>query len=150
MSIRVGEMELGIPNTSPRDTWDCLESDADAQLIDVRTEAEWTFVGCPDLSSIGKSVIFAQWSSFPGQRVEPTYGERLDNVLSGAGLNKTSPLFFICRSGVRSLAAAQAMAERGFAACHNVADGFEGPLDTARRRGRIAGWKVSGLPWIQS
>jgi hypothetical protein len=45
--------------------------------------------------------------------------------------------------------AARAIAAQGYAHCHNVADGFEGPLDQHRRRGMAAGWKAAGLPWLQ-
>jgi hypothetical protein len=41
------------------------------------------------------------------------------------------------------------MAEAGYRACHNVAGGFEGPLDDDRHRGSAGGWKATGLPWIQ-
>jgi rhodanese-related sulfurtransferase len=59
-------------------------------------------------------------------------------------------LFFICRSGVRSQHAAQAMLARGYTRCFNVAEGFEGPLDDSRHRGVKGGWKSRGLPWVQS
>jgi len=143
-------MEINIPEAGPGDVWQHLQSDADAQLIDVRTSAEWSFVGHPDLGSLNKSVVFAQWSSFPEQTVDPQYAVQLEHTLEEAGLGKATPLFFLCRSGVRSLAAARAMAARGFTGCHNVTDGFEGPPDAERQRGCIAGWKASGLPWVQS
>lgn len=143
-------MDIDIPEAAPGDAWEHLRSDAVAQLIDVRTPAEWTFSGRPELSEIGKSVVFAQWSSFPEQTVDPQFAERLEKALDEAGLGKETPLFFLCRSGVRSLAAARAMAARGFTRCHNVTDGFEGPPNAERQRGHIAGWKASGLTWIQS
>jgi len=62
---------------------------------------------------------------------------------------RSDDLFFICRSGSRSLAAAKAMAAAGYRACHNVAGGFEGPLDDERHRGYAEGWKAAGLPWLQ-
>ncbi len=139
-----------IPEAAPRDVWEHLKSDVVAQLIDVRTPAEWTFVGRPELKSINKSVVFAQWSSYPEQTVDPRYAEQLEHALSDAGLGKDTALFFLCRSGVRSLAAARAMAARGFTRCHNVTDGFEGPPNAERQRGHIAGWKASGLAWVQS
>jgi len=142
-------MDSNIPEAAPGDAWEHLQSDADAQLIDVRTPAEWTFSGHPDLGSIKKSVVFAQWSSWPEHVVDPHYAEQLEQALVGAGVSKDASLFFLCRSGVRSLAAAEAMAARGFTRCHNVTDGFEGPPNAERRRGIIAGWKASGLPWMQ-
>ncbi|MGI9404786.1 MAG: rhodanese-like domain-containing protein [Hyphomicrobiaceae bacterium] len=142
-------METSVPEAAPGDVWNHLQANADAQLVDVRTNAELAFVGFPDLGAINKSIIFAQWSSFPEQEVDPQYADKLGQALETAGFNKDVPLFFLCRSGVRSLAAARAMAAYGYARCHNVTDGFEGPPDAERRRGRIAGWKASGLPWVQ-
>ncbi len=142
-------METNIPEAEPRDVWEHLNSDADAQLIDVRTSAEWTYVGHPDLGTLDKPVVFAQWSSFPEQTVDSHYADQLEHTLENAGLGKETTLFFLCRSGVRSLAAARVMAARGFTRCHNVTDGFEGPPDAGRHRGRTAGWKATGLPWVQ-
>lgn len=143
-------MDTDIPEAAPGDVWEHLQNDVAAQLIDVRTPAEWTFAGHPDLSAIGKSVVFAQWTSFPDNVTDPQFAERLEKALLEAGLSKEAPLFFLCRSGVRSLAAARAMAARGFTQCHNVTDGFEGPPDAKRRRGNISGWKASSLDWMQS
>ena len=145
----VGVTDYPVPEAEPGDVWEHLKTNADAQLVDVRTQAEWTFVGQPDLSALNKSVVLAQWSSFPEQAVDPQYADKLGQALENAGLDKDTPLFFLCRSGVRSLAAARAMAALGYTQCHNVTDGFEGPHDAERRRGRIAGWKASGLPWSQ-
>jgi len=59
-------------------------------------------------------------------------------------------VFFLCRSGVRSRAAAIALASAGWARCYNIAEGFEGGLDEARKRGALGGWRAGGLPWTQS
>ncbi|MEL7544121.1 MAG: rhodanese-like domain-containing protein [Pseudomonadota bacterium] len=138
-----------IPDIEPGEAYRRLQSDAVAQLIDVRTPAEWTFAGHPDLGALGKSAVLAQWSSYPDNAVDTQFADRLSRALSDAGLGKETPLFFLCRSGVRSLAAANAMAAEGFTNCHNVADGFDGPLNEQRQRGHIAGWRASGLPWMQ-
>jgi rhodanese-related sulfurtransferase len=81
--------------------------------------------------------------------VDPRFAERLANELEELGVQSDDDLFFICRSGSRSLAAAKAMAAVGYGACHNVSEGFEGPLDDARHRGTLQGWKAIGLPWQQ-
>jgi rhodanese-related sulfurtransferase len=62
---------------------------------------------------------------------------------------RDAALLFICRSGNRSRAAAEAMTALGFRRCYNVAEGFEGHHDNARHRGQLDGWKAAGLPWIQ-
>jgi rhodanese-related sulfurtransferase len=90
-----------------------------------------------------------EWQSFPDNRVDPAFVEELASALDAAGVKKDSELFFICRSGARSRMAAEAMAAAGYSRCRNVADGFEGPLDADRHRGRVAGWKAAGLSWVQ-
>ncbi|WP_439543685.1 rhodanese-like domain-containing protein [Hyphomicrobium sp.] len=130
-------------------TWARLEADKDAVLIDVRTRAEWTFVGLPDLSSLNKRVLTVEWQSFPESRIDSGFADKLASHFEKAGVRKDAELFFICRSGARSQSAAHAMAEAGYPHCRNVADGFEGPLDSRQQRGQVAGWKAAGLPWKQ-
>ena len=64
-----------------------------------------------------------------------------------AGFTPDHHIFFLCRSGVRSLAAAQRMEAAGFSSVYNIADGFEGPPDATGQRGKLAGWQADGLPW---
>ena len=130
-------------------TWKCLARRLGSQLIDVRTRAEWTYVGIPDLGPLGKRAVLVEWQTFPYQTVDPRFTERLTSELGALGVQLDDDLFFICRSGSRSLAAAKAMADAGYCACHNVAGGFEGPLDDDRHRGSVGGWKAAGLPWLQ-
>ena len=148
MSVQDGEK--AVDNVDVGATWEGLASRPRSQLIDVRTRAEWTYVGLPDLGSIGKRTVLVEWQTFPDQAVDPRFVERLAGELKALGVQKDDDLFFICRSGGRSLAAAKAMAELGYHACHNVAGGFEGPLDDGRHRGSVSGWKAAGLPWLQS
>ena len=140
---------IHIVDVDVQEVWKRLKEDPAAVLIDVRTRAEWSYVGLPELSSIGKQPILIEWQTFPDNRVDPGFVERLSEALEGAGASKQAELFFICRSGGRSKMAAQAMMAAGYAACRNVADGFEGPLDASRHRGQAAGWKAAGLPWAQ-
>jgi rhodanese-related sulfurtransferase len=130
--------------------WSALASKPRSQLVDVRTRAEWTYVGIPDLGPVGKRPVLVEWQTFPDQAVDPRFAERLAGELKALGVKPEDDLFFICRSGSRSLAAAKAMAAIGYRACHNVAGGFEGPLDDKRHRGAKEGWKAVGLPWQQS
>lgn len=138
-----------IEDVPVQETWARLETDAGAVLIDVRTRPEWTFVGLPDLSALSKRALTVEWQTFPDSRVDPDFVEKLSGLLDGAGVAKDAELFFLCRSGVRSRAAAAAMADAGYTRCRNVADGFEGPLDANQKRGQVAGWKAAGLPWRQ-
>lgn len=131
-------------NVSPSDAYAGLRADADAVLIDVRTTAEWSYVGLPDLTQIGKPVIFVEWQHFP----DGTLNESFVDELRSAGVSKGVPIYFMCRSGVRSAAAARAATSAGLGPAYNVSDGFEGPLDQDGHR-VVTGWKAAGLPWRQ-
>jgi rhodanese-related sulfurtransferase len=150
LGARVAERGfVHIADVPVEETWAQLKADPKAVLIDVRTKAEWAFVGVPDLSALGRRVVMVEWQSFPESRVDGDFSGRVAAALAAAGSSKDDALFFICRSGGRSRMAAEAMAEAGYRHCVNVAEGFEGPLDDRRHRGGIAGWKASGLPWVQ-
>jgi rhodanese-related sulfurtransferase len=125
--------------------WQALEADPAAQLCDVRTDAEWAFVGLPDLQAIEREPVLIPWQVYPSMQRNPAF---LD-TLRQAGLGPDTPIYFICRSGARSLAAAQAAAAAGFTRVYNVAEGFEGPPDAEGHRGTVSGWKAAGLPWRQ-
>ena len=131
---------------TPDEAYQLLESQPEAILVDVRTKAEWSYVGVPDLSDVGRSVVLSEWVTFPDGARNPQF---LDD-LTAAAKSKTAPVVFLCRSGVRSVAAAQAATESGFTAAYNITEGFEGPSDQSGHRGTAAGWKVRGLPWRQS
>lgn len=132
-------------DVTPEEAWETLRRDRDAVLVDVRTQAEWVFVGVPDLSEAGKQPLLVQWQVYPSMQVNPGF---VDQVRK-AGASPESPVYFLCRSGGRSRAAAIAMTQAGFGRCFNVAGGFEGGHDTQRHRGAVDGWKASGLPWLQ-
>ena len=131
-------------------TWRRLAEDTGSVLIDVRTRAEWNYVGVPDLSTLGKELILVEWQGFPDGRPNTDFVAELSQKLEGLGVKRDSELYFICRSGARSRLAAEAMLRVGYARCYNVAEGFEGPLDGARHRGSRSGWKAQALPWVQS
>jgi len=133
-------------DVAPATAWKILSEHKDAVLIDVRTRAEWNYVGLPDLDSIAKKPALLEWQVFPSMQPNPEFVA----ALSGAIANKDAPLLFLCRSGARSAAAAKAMTAAGYSTCLNVADGFEGPLDAQAKRGSAGGWKATGLPWRQT
>jgi rhodanese-related sulfurtransferase len=134
-----------VENISPSQVWQVLQQDPQAQLVDVRTDAEWTYVGLTDLSAAGKQPVLIPWQIFPKMEVNAGFVDQLRQ----AGFTPEHHIYFLCRSGVRSLAAANAALEAGFSNVFNVADGFEGNPDAEGHRGRLAGWKASGLPWRQ-
>jgi len=127
------------------EAWRFLEEDPDALLIDVRTVAEWVYVGLPDLSRLGRTAICVQWNLFPQMQANPDFIAHVE----ADGVTRDRPLLLICRSGLRSRDAAVALTGAGFGPCYNVSDGFEGDLDGDKRRGVKNGWKVAGLPWVQ-
>ncbi len=128
------------------EVWKALKEDENAVLIDVRTQAEWAFVGICDLSEADKSPVFISWQNFPHMEVNPGF---TDAVLSQA-ISKDSPLYFLCRSGVRSMSAASAISAMGYDKCFNILGGFEGDKNASGHRGLAGGWKASGLPWTQN
>jgi rhodanese-related sulfurtransferase len=133
-------------DVTPATAWKILSERADAVLIDVRTRAEWNYVGLPDLESLAKKPALVEWQTFPSMQLNPEFVAALSSALP----DKEVPLLFLCRSGVRSAAAAKAMTAAGYSTCINVADGFEGPLDARSKRGAAGGWKAAGLPWRQT
>ena len=134
-----------IDNVSPREVWDALRTDPDVQVVDVRTDVEWAYVGLPDLAATGKRPMLIPWQLFPSMQVNADFIDQMRQ----AGLTPSHKIYFLCRSGVRSLAAAQAAQAAGFSKAFNIADGFEGPPDEEGHRGTVAGWKAEALPWRQ-
>lgn len=130
--------------------YDALAADPAAQLVDVRTREEWSFVGVPDLGGLGKQPVLIEWQSLPAMQVAADFLDRLKAELAGRGVAEDAPLYFLCRSGVRSAAAAAAATASGFGPSYNIAGGFEGPPDHDRHRGAVDGWKARGLPWVQN
>ncbi|WP_040838754.1 rhodanese-like domain-containing protein [Nocardia brevicatena] len=130
----------------PRRAWEILRDNPDAVLVDVRTEAEWRFVGIPDTSALDRPTVLVEWvdgTGAPNSRFLDQLGEALD------GRKPDTPVLFLCRSGQRSAHAAAAATRAGIEPAYNVSDGFEGPLDEHGHRGH-AGWRALGLPWRQS
>lgn len=139
-----------VSECTPDEAWADLSS-ANAVLVDVRTREEWNFVGVPELSSTPSRLIFSQWQRLPGMSVSETFAADLAAEIGDVSGQR---LFFICRSGKRSLDAAKAMAawfevSGESADCVNVTGGFEGDLDNDKHRGWVNGWKKCGLPWQQ-
>lgn len=135
---------------TPTQVWEKILGDTPAFLIDVRTRAEWTFVGVAALPEGKPPMVGQEWQVFPQMGVDPNFAQTLSARLEDLGAQKDSELFFLCRSGVRSLAAAEAVTALGYAKCYNITGGFEGDLDQQGHRGNSNGWKAEGLPWQQA
>lgn len=130
-----------------QEAWDQLSTNSDAVLVDVRTEAEWRFVGTPRTPDGAKPPVFVEWVTYPDGQQNPRFLEQLAEA--GVTPDSDAPVFFLCRSGQRSIGAAIAATAAGFSQAYNILDGFEGGLDGVGHRGS-QGWKASGLPWQQN
>jgi sulfur dioxygenase len=108
-----------------------------AVLVDVRTDAEREWVG-----QVPGSVPVA-WKQWPGMALNPDFDAHIQAAAGG------KPVLLLCRSGVRSIAAAKRATELGLQA-YNILQGFEGDPDAAGQRGKLGGWRRAGLPWRQS
>ncbi|MHA1523716.1 MAG: rhodanese-like domain-containing protein [Alphaproteobacteria bacterium] len=137
-------------DVAPEEVWRQLQIDPDAQLVDVRTAAEWAFVGAPDLSLLNKRVVAVEWQVFPAMQRNGKFFDLVKSQLGEVGADGSGALYFLCRSGVRSMAAAQLVSAQGLSNAYNIADGFEGNRNTAGHRGTTGGWKAQGLAWVQS
>jgi rhodanese-related sulfurtransferase len=110
-----------------------------AKLVDVRTQAEWEYVG-----HIPDSVLI-EWNSFPTGQRNPAFLSELQSQVERSG----APVMFLCRSGARSHHAAQAATQAGYSNSYNVLEGFEGDKDANGHRNTVGGWRFAGLPWVQ-
>ena len=110
-----------------------------SKLIDVRTQAEWEYVGhIPD-------TMLIEWNTYPnGQRNPDFLNELQAQVAKGE-----APVMFLCRSGARSHQAAQAATQAGYPNSYNILEGFEGDKDANGHRNTVGGWRFAGLPWTQ-
>tara|TARA_B100001540_G_C15788069_1_gene634164 strand:+ start:1375 stop:1890 length:516 start_codon:yes stop_codon:yes gene_type:complete len=144
-SGREDEMSHYAGDLTPQETWQALQGDEQAVLVDVRSAAEWDFVGVCDLRALGRRQYFIAWQQYPQMLVN----ESFVSEFKALDLPLQTPVYFICRSGQRSRNAAMAIAAAGFKKCYNVAEGFEGDPDSQMHRGQINGWKAAGLPWVQ-
>lgn len=132
---------------TPQQAWELLREHPDAVLVDVRTDAEWRYVGVPDTSTIGRRTLLIEWVSYPTGARNESFVDQL--VEAGIDNESDRPVIFLCRSGQRSIGAAEAATAAGIGPSYNVLDGFEGGLGADGRRG-TAGWRAVGLPWTQS
>ena len=112
---------------------------AGAKVVDVRTKPEVLYVGrIPGALTI-------EWQTYPGNRPNPQFLGEL-----ATATKKDEPLMFLCRSGARSHAAAEAAMRAGWKETYNILEGFEGDKDAHQHRGTVGGWRKAGLPWTQS
>lgn len=125
-------------DVAPGEAWQLVQS-GQATLVDVRTAEELHWVGRVP------GALHVEWAIGREQARNPRFLEQLE-----AQVPKDRQVLFLCRSGARSVGAAKVATEAGYRSAWNVLHGFEGPLDSQKQRGRIGGWRVAGLPWLQS
>jgi len=146
-NVGTNSSDLGYAgDVTPTQAWQMLEDNKNAILVDVRTTAEWAYVGLPELSSLGKSCHTISWVLFPDMSPNMNFLAELKSIQT----DPTAPVLFLCRSGVRSIAAALASTAAGFENSYNILEGFEGNHDGQRHRGSVDGWKTAGLDWVQN
>jgi rhodanese-related sulfurtransferase len=116
--------------------WQWLQA-GEAVLVDVRTDAEREWVG-----KVPGAVAVA-WKQWPGMAANQNFDAELR-----AAVPEGKKVVLLCRSGVRSVAAAQRAAGLGIEA-YNILEGFEGDVDANGQRGQLGGWRKRGLPWHQ-
>ena len=124
-------------DVSPQLAWQWVRS-GQAVLVDVRTDAEREWVG------FVPGAVPVAWKQWPGMVLNPQFD---DAVRQAAG--EGQQLVLLCRSGVRSIAAAKRATELGLQA-YNILEGFEGDPDASAQRGHQGGWRFHGLPWRQN
>ena len=130
-------------DVTPAEAYAAVTTSEDAVLVDVRTRAEWAYVGVPLLDD-GALPVLVEWQRYPDGSVNDAFVDEL----RAAGVGEGTSIYFVCRSGVRSIAAAEAATAAGLGPAYNVLEGFEGPHDRDGHR-TVAGWKAAGLPWKQ-
>ena len=130
-----------IKNLLPTQAYAFLQTNPKAVLIDCRMEIEHLYVGNP----VGS--VHVPWYEYPEFDTSPAVFAQ--NVLQAVGNDKTCPVVLICRSGQRTVPAAQVLVDVGFDDVSNVLHGFEGDLDEQFKRSTLNGWRFDGLPWVQ-
>lgn len=134
--------KMGLPYVGallPEEAFELMQKAPGAKLVDVRTKAEWDFVGRIPAS------VQIEWQTYPNSQPNPGFLNELQ-----AQVDKESLVMFLCRSGARSHAAAVAATQAGYTQSYNVLQGFEGDKDASGHRNTVGGWRAAGLPWVQS
>ena len=129
-----------IENLTSQQSWELMQANPGAVMIDVRTKVEHSFVGHP------VKAVHVPWKEAPDWQINPDFVVQVKQVVGDTSCR----VLLLCRSGSRSLAAAEALQEAGFRHLVNIVDGFEGDLDVHKHRGNLGGWRNAHLPWEQS
>ena len=134
--------DLNLPyaaSLTPAEAYEVWQLAPGAVLVDVRTKAEWDWVGRVP------GAVEIEWNLYPQGGQNPHFLDRLKREVDREAL-----VLFLCRSGGRSHAAATAAAQTGYTSACNILEGFEGDKNADGRRNTMGGWRFAGLPWVQS
>lgn len=145
-ALRANPTSLYAGDVSPQQAWEALQGDSTAQLIDVRTQPEWSISGLPALTALDKPTHAISWKFYPNFDLNPQFIAQLEKAVP----SKSAPVYFLCKTGGRSTDAAIAATAAGYTHAYNIAGGFEGDHNNQRQRGTTSGWKAAGLPWQQA
>ena len=124
-------------DVSPQTAFEWWQA-GEAVLVDVRTDAEREWVG------FVPGAVAVAWKQWPGMAMNPNFDDAVRAAVPAGG-----KAVFLCRSGVRSIAAAKRATELGVES-YNILEGFEGDPDAHAHRGNKGGWRMRGLPWRQA
>ena len=131
-----------IAEVTPPQAWKILRENPRAILLDVRSKVEFDYVGHP------QGAVNVPLLEFPDWQVDTAFVGKV-GALDGAD-DKSVPVLAICRSGGRSMMAAQLLEQAGYEQAMNIIEGFEGDLDDNNHRGNLSGWRFHKLPWEQT
>lgn len=140
-AARARAAQMGLPYSGallPQEAFELWKTLPGAQLVDVRTRAEWDWVGRIP------AAIEIELLGYPGNQPNPGFVQQLQQKVEAG-----APVLFICRSGGRSHNAAMLATQAGYSNCYNVLEGFEGDRDPQGHRNSVGGWRAAGLPWMQ-
>jgi rhodanese-related sulfurtransferase len=130
-----------------KQSWQLMQDDPRAVLVDIRSSMEFLFVGHP----IG--AVHVPWIDEPEWTVNPDFVTDIRKLLLGGAVcvedEGCAPVILICRSGKRSLEAGKVLIEADFNRVFHTEEGFEGERDDHYHRSAINGWRYQGLPWEQ-
>ena len=130
---------------SPQKAYTLLQTNSTAKLIDIRSSMEYLFVGHP----VG--AVHIPWIDDPEWSINPNFVSEAIRLASKEDDARPleNPLLLICRSGMRTLQAANVLIDAGFTQIIHINEGFEGNRDNNFQRSTIGGWRYHGLPWEQ-
>ncbi len=132
-------------NLLPKMAVERLQDNPQALFVDVRSKAEYKYVGFPENS------ILIPWIDDPDWEPNPeAFSDAVMQELDGRENLSDTEIILICRSGFRSNEALKCLENKGFTQVSHVASGFEGDLDENDHRGNLNGWRHDGMPWSQS